>query len=91
LNKGVKVSLKRGVLGLSCDNPNLGAAQESLEAAYDGGGLDIGFNARYLLDVLGVVDSEDVVMELSDPLSPCVLRIPSDAGFLAVVMPMRLE
>jgi DNA polymerase-3 subunit beta len=91
LNKGVKMSLRRGTVQISCNNPNLGTAEESLEANYDGAGLDIGFNARYLLDVLGVVDSEDVVMEFSDPLSPCIVRIPSDAGFTAVIMPMRLE
>jgi DNA polymerase-3 subunit beta len=91
LNKGVRVAIKRGALELSCNNPNLGAAEETLEAQYDGPPLEIGFNARYLLDVLDVVDSEDVILEFSDALSPCVVRMPSDPGFLAVVMPMRLE
>jgi len=91
LNKGVKLKLDRGSLEISCNNPNLGTAEEKLEAVYDGAGLEIGFNARYILDVLNVVNSEDVVLEFSDPLSPCVLRSPGDVGFLAVIMPMRLE
>ncbi|MDP8222920.1 MAG: DNA polymerase III subunit beta [Candidatus Lernaella stagnicola] len=91
LNKGVKVSLERGAIEISCNNPNLGTAHEQLDATYDGPKLEIGFNARYILDVLGVAASEDILLELSDALSPCVLRTPADSGFLAVIMPMRLE
>lgn len=91
LNKGVKFSLERGTVEISCNNPNLGTAEEKVEANYEGPAIQIGFNARYILDVLGVVTSEDVVMEFNDGLSPCVMRMPSDAGFLAVIMPMRLD
>ncbi|NLH49173.1 MAG: DNA polymerase III subunit beta [Myxococcales bacterium] len=91
LNKGVRLSLERGALEISCNNPNLGTAEERVEAIYDGPGLEIGFNARYILDVLNVMNSEDVLLELADSLSPCIMRSPGEVGFLAVIMPMRLE
>jgi len=53
--------------------------------------LTIGFNARYLIDVLGVLNHEtDVGVELKDELSPSVVRESGDDGYLYVVMPMRL-
>ena len=91
LNKGVKLSLKRKGMEISSKNPNLGEAKENLAASYDGADLEIGFNARYILDVLGVLGDEDVVIQFADPLSPCIIKSPSDQGYLAVVMPMRLE
>jgi len=91
LNKGVKVAIGRGSIEISCNNPNFGTAKERVEATYEGSEFEIGFNARYVLDVLGVTASDDVILELSDSLSPCVVKTPSDSGFLAVIMPMRLE
>ena len=60
---------------------------------YNGEPLKIGFNARYLTDVLGVVKSDDMVMEMENDLSPGVVRgadAEKDGGFTAVVMPMRI-
>jgi len=91
LNKGVKLGVERGKLEISCKNPNLGEAKEEIEAKYEGKELGIGFNARYILDVLGVLSDEDVILQFADQLSPCMLKTPSDQGYLAVVMPMRLE
>ncbi len=59
---------------------------------YAGDPLKIGFNARYILEVLEVLQSKDVSLELADDLSPGVVRGTDevDAGFTAVVMPMRI-
>jgi len=91
LDKGVKVSLGRGSLEISCKNPNLGEAVEQVQANYEGAEMEIGFNARYILDSLGVLNDEDVILEMADGLSPCTIKTPSDQGYLSVVMPMRLE
>ena len=59
---------------------------------YQGEAMNIGFNARYLLDVLGVVShGKRVKLELKGPLNPCLIRVPDDATFLSVVMPLRIE
>jgi DNA polymerase III subunit beta len=88
----VKLELGKGTLEVRSQNPDLGEAKEEVPVEYAGEPLKIGFNARYLIDVLTVVKSGDIVFELADDLSPGVLKGADDAdqGFTAVVMPMRI-
>ena len=88
----VKLDIAKDQLRVLSQNPDLGEAKEEVPVEYRGEALKIGFNARYLLDVLAVVRSKDVRLELADDLSPGVLRggDEADAGFTAVVMPMRI-
>jgi DNA polymerase-3 subunit beta len=88
----VKLELGKDTLRVMSQNPDLGEAKEDVPVEYAGEPLKIGFNARYLIDVLGVVRSKDVQLELADDLSPGVLRggDEADQGFTAVVMPMRI-
>ncbi|MDE3036125.1 MAG: DNA polymerase III subunit beta, partial [Nitrospirota bacterium] len=65
-------------------------ATEELAAQYKGETLTTGFNARYLLDVLGVMDGDAVAMQMDNPLSPCLIREPGNAGFTCVVMPIKV-
>jgi len=89
--KGVKVEFRQGRMTISANNPDLGEAMEEVEVEYNGKPLTIGFNARYLLDVLGVLnDGTAVGVELKDELSPSVVREDGDDGYLYVIMPMRL-
>lgn len=87
---GVRLRFTSGKVELVAEDPELGEAHEELAVDYKGEPLTIGFNARYLLDVLALVTDEGVAFELSDDLSPGVLRPVEDPGFLAVVMPMRI-
>lgn len=89
-SRGVKMHVKPGVLEVSSSNPELGDAREELDLDYQGPEMAIGFNARYLLDILQVQDDLRVRMMFKDQLSPGLLRPEKDEGFLAVVMPMRL-
>ena len=70
----------------------IGEAKDSCELAGDGKDLEIGFNCRYLLDALKAVPSDNVILELSNGLSPIVLT-PPDGGrsFLYMVLPVRLK
>jgi DNA polymerase-3 subunit beta len=88
----VKLEIAKGTLRVTSQNPDLGEAKEEVPVEYDGEPLKIGFNARYVLDVLSVLQSKDVAFELADDLSPGVLRGAEevDQGFTAVVMPMRI-
>lgn len=83
-------SLSPGHLEISSSNPDLGEVKEEVEAEYKGETFQVGFNARYFLDVLAIVTDEKIVLELGDELSPCMIRSEFDRGFLALVMPMRL-
>jgi DNA polymerase-3 subunit beta len=86
----VKISLSPGVLKITSQNPDLGEAQDELEVAYGGKPVTVGFNARYLMDVLQALDTEHVAFDLNDDASPGVIHPPQDRGTLAVVMPMRV-
>ena len=71
-------------------NPDLGDAQENLMVKYQGESLELGFNARYFIDVLQVMDSDVVELGVIDNSSPCVITGKNDKGFLGLIMPMRL-
>lgn len=86
----VKVILQNGSITLHTSSPDVGEATEDLPAQYRGESLTTGFNARYLLDALAVMDGDTVHLEISSPLSPCVLKSDGDPGFLCVVMPMKI-
>jgi len=89
--RAVRLGLDAGKLELSASSPELGEAREALNVDYAGGSVEIGFNAQYLLEFLGVVGSEQVLLELKDAESQGLLRPASeDAGdYRYVVMPMR--
>ncbi len=86
----VKVTFSSGHMTLFSSNPDFGEATEELPARYGGETLTTGFNARYLLDVLGVIDGETVSLQMDTPLSPCLIREPGNAGFTCVVMPIKI-
>lgn len=89
--KGVKMEFSDGKVSISTNNPDLGEAVEEIEAEYKGKPLSIGFNARYLLDVLGVLTGEgEISIELKDELSPSIIRKVGLESYLYVLMPMRL-
>ncbi len=87
---GAKIELRPGELRLSANHPDIGEAVETLEVAYEGDELAIGFNATYLLDVFRVLESEDVELEIKDGLSQGAIREKGNDRFLAIVMPMRI-
>ena len=89
-SKGVTFSLAGGRMEITSNNPELGDAKEELEVEYKGKDLRIGFNARYVLDVLTNMHDEIVKVELKDQLSPGLIRPDKDASYLCVVMPMRI-
>ena len=86
----VRMTLETGTLSLYASNPDLGEATEDLAIQYRGESLTTGFNARYLLDALAVMEGETVHVEMKSALSPCLLRPEGDPGFTCVVMPMKV-
>lgn len=86
----VRVELTENRLRISSQNPDLGEAHEDITVDYNGKKVEVGFNARYLVDVLNVVAQDDVLFELVDEQSPGVLRLIDDKSYTAVIMPMRI-
>ncbi len=88
--RAVKLALADGKLTLSVNNPDSGSATEELDVDYDSAPLDIGFNARYLLDITEQLDSDTALLKLNDPGSPTVVQDREGAAALYVLMPMRV-
>jgi DNA polymerase-3 subunit beta len=90
-SRGVKLHVEKGKMEISVNNPDLGEGVEEVEIDYEGNELAIGFNGRYLVDMLSVLEEGcRLQMALNDEVSPGVLRIEGDQDYLYVLMPMRI-
>lgn len=89
-SNAVRMDLEAGSVRLSSSNPDLGEAKDEFKAEYSGEPLTLGFNARYLLDVLNAMTTERVSFELRDQLSPTLLKEEGNDAYRCVVMPMRI-
>lgn len=89
-SRGVTLNLSNGRMEITSNNPELGDAREEIEVDYKGGDIKIGFNARYILEVLNSMNDDIVQIELNDQLSPGLMRPHKDNNFTCVVMPMRI-
>ena len=87
---GVRLSISPGKLELIAEDPEFGEAEESLPISYNGDELVVGFNARYILDILGLISEDEIEFSLIDDLSPGVISPKDDSKFLSVVMPIRI-
>ena len=88
--RAVKLALTEGRMTLSVNNPDSGNAVEELDVDYDSSPLDVGFNARYLLDITQQLDGDTALFKLADPGSPTVIQDREGAPTLYVLMPMRV-
>ena len=88
--RAVKMALDRDKITLSVTSPENGTAAEEVPGDYSASGFEIGFNARYLLDILGQIDGDTVEVHLADAAAPTLLRENDKAAALYVLMPMRV-
>ncbi len=88
--RAVKMALERDRITLSVTSPENGTASEEVSADYGAEGFEIGFNARYLLDILGQIEGDMVEVHLADAAAPTLLRENDKAAALYVLMPMRV-
>lgn len=89
-SRGVKILIRPGSLEISSSNPEFGDAREDIDVDYQGPEIAIGFNARYLIDILQNQQAEKVRLLIKDNLSPGLVMPEGNDDYLAVVMPMRL-
>ncbi len=88
---GVRLALTPGSLTVSSTSPELGEASETVDVDFAGEEFSVGFNASYLMQAVNAIPAQgEVVLGLTDEVSPGVLTTPADSAFLYVVMPMRL-
>ncbi|WP_340317261.1 DNA polymerase III subunit beta [Rhizorhabdus argentea] len=88
--RAVKMALERDKITLSVTSPENGTAAEEVSGDYSAAGFEIGFNARYLLDILGQIEGDIVEVHLADAAAPTLIRENDKAAALYVLMPMRV-
>lgn len=93
----IRVESKEAELNVSASTPELGEAQEQMEVSSSGGNVEIAFNARFIMDVLRNIDSDDVLLKFRDSLSPVLVKPSKDSeeeddkqDYMCVIMPMRV-
>ncbi len=88
---GIRLGLASGSLTVSSTSPELGEASETVDVDFTGAEFSVGFNAAYLLQAVTAIPADsEVLLGLTDEVSPGVLTTPADSAYLYVVMPMRL-
>ncbi len=88
--RAVKLSLTDGQLMLTVNNPDSGSATEEVAVGYENDPMEIGFNAKYLLDITAQLSGDDAVFMLADAGSPTLVRDTAGDDALYVLMPMRV-
>ena len=88
--RAVKMALDRDRITLSVTSPENGTAAEEVPGDYSAAGFEIGFNSRYLMDILGQIDGDLVEVHLADAAAPTLIRENDKAPALYVLMPMRV-
>ena len=89
-SRSVKFSLSPNQLTISANNPDQENATEEMRVEYGDNDIDLGFNAKYVSEIGGLFEGDDMQFFLKDGNSPVVLRDPKDGGSLFVLMPMRI-
>lgn len=89
---GVKLLLSKGKIQLRSESPESGDGDDEIPIEYAGSNMSVGFNARYLIEALGVLSSDEVELGLNNELDPMTIKPVQDAGtdFVGVCMPMRI-
>jgi DNA polymerase-3 subunit beta len=86
----VRFDVKPGLVKITSENPDVGEGSEELDVDFAGEPVEIGFNVRYLLDVLNALNEDEVALELGGQLDPGVIKPVGPTDFIGVIMPMRI-
>lgn len=88
--RAIKLSLTENKLTLTATNEDAGTAQEEIEVSYEGDSFDIGFNSRYILEMLSGFESESATFSFAGGSAPALVKDINQEGVLYVIMPMRI-
>ncbi|GGY49918.1 DNA polymerase III subunit beta [Parvularcula lutaonensis] len=88
--RSVKLALEGDTLRLNVNSPETGTATEDLGVDYPGEPIEIGFNARYLLDITSQIDGDTMTFAFADTASPTLITDEADERALYVLMPLRV-
>ncbi len=89
-SRAIKLAMAPGKLTLTAISPDAGRAVDEVDVDYQNDAMEIGFNARYILDITGQIEGGNIELVLADAGAPTLLRDPKDSSTLYVLMPMRV-
>lgn len=87
---GIKLELRSDLLLVTSSQPDIGEGREEIPVDYAGRDLIVGYNVKYIIDVLGCLDSETVTFGTNDEYSATVITSNDEPGVVFVIMPMRI-
>ncbi len=89
-SKGIKINFDKNKAVLTSSNPDLGDAREEIDVTYNGQEISIGFNSKYIIDIIQAIEEEYIEFHLKDNISPGMIEPEKNKNFVSVIMPMRL-
>lgn len=89
-SNGVRLKLNQDKMTISANHPSLGEALETIPVSYSGTEMEIGFNAKYLIDSLQTLSEGEISLELNNELSPVIIKSQNIPNYLGIIMPLKL-
>jgi DNA polymerase-3 subunit beta len=88
---GVIIALVDGKMVLESTNPDVGEAKEEIEVAYHDKDISVGYNVKYLIDAIEVIDEGEVVFEIGAGMKPGVIRSVNNDDYMCIIMPLKVQ
>ena len=88
--KGVIFHFTENKLVINSTNPDIGESKEDMDLAYKGDPVEVMYNPKFFIDTLGVLDEDNIVLNIVDDQKPCKIEGENDNSYLSVIMPMRI-
>ena len=87
---GVIFNFEKGSLIVTATNPDLGESKEDFMIEFNREPIEVAFNPKYFIDTMGVIEEENIILNIRDSKSPCIIEGADDKNFLSVIMPMKI-
>jgi len=88
--KGVIFHFNKDKLLINSTNPDIGESKEDMDISYKGDPVEVMYNPKFFLDTLGVIEDDNIILNIVDEEKPCKIEGENDKSFLSVIMPMRI-
>jgi DNA polymerase-3 subunit beta len=75
---------------INSTNPDIGESKEDMDISYKGDPVEVMYNPKFFIDTLGVIDDDNIILNIVDEEKPCKIEGENDKSFLSVIMPMRI-
>ena len=88
--KGVIFNFSQNKLLINSTNPDIGESKEDMEIDYKGDVIEVMYNPKFFIDTLGVIDEDNILLNIIDEEKPCKIEGEIEKTYLSVIMPMRI-